>query len=207
MLTGQYLHNLPITNNSVSGGCASQEWQDGPEQNTFATYLKSQVKLDSGIEIGTGIKNKFRFLTSGIHNILRRQVSKSVWCGTVTRWHWACPTRMGWVERPQGELQVLQLHTLYQWRGRKAWGWLWEWLSHGCYWEKSSGISWQFGRWSLFSFTWSQATLFVILTISKQIRHRSWWCWALLQHIFHSPQPLSIWMSSMMRRHHELQVS
>ena len=44
MLTGQYLHNLPITNNSVSGGCASQEWQDGPEQSTFATYLKSQVK-------------------------------------------------------------------------------------------------------------------------------------------------------------------
>ena len=95
MLTGQYLHNLPITNNSVSGGCASQEWQDGPEQNTFATYLKSQVKLDSGIEIGKEIQNKFRFLTSGVHNILRRQVLKSVWCGTVTRWHWACPTRMG----------------------------------------------------------------------------------------------------------------
>ncbi len=43
MLTGQYLHNLPVTNNSISGGCSSQEWQDGPEQSTFATYLKSQV--------------------------------------------------------------------------------------------------------------------------------------------------------------------
>ena len=40
ILTGKYLHNIPMTNNSVRGNCYGQAWQDGPEHNTFAVYAQ-----------------------------------------------------------------------------------------------------------------------------------------------------------------------
>lgn len=42
ILTGNYVHNHEAYNNSISGNCSSTTWQQGPEQNTFATQLKSQ---------------------------------------------------------------------------------------------------------------------------------------------------------------------
>lgn len=40
ILTGVYLHNHRVVNNSIDGNCSSAEWQSGPEKKAFATYLK-----------------------------------------------------------------------------------------------------------------------------------------------------------------------
>ncbi|XP_032223027.1 N-acetylglucosamine-6-sulfatase [Nematostella vectensis] len=40
ILTGMYVHNHKTLNNSVNGNCASKNWQQGPEKQTFNTYLK-----------------------------------------------------------------------------------------------------------------------------------------------------------------------
>ncbi|XP_076339126.1 N-acetylglucosamine-6-sulfatase-like isoform X2 [Tachypleus tridentatus] len=42
ILTGQYVHNHGVVNNSVSGNCSSQNWQASSEKKTFVTYLKQQ---------------------------------------------------------------------------------------------------------------------------------------------------------------------
>ncbi|XP_065351291.1 N-acetylglucosamine-6-sulfatase-like [Cloeon dipterum] len=43
ILTGRYLHNHRVLNNSISGGCASDKWREDFENNaTFATHLKKQ---------------------------------------------------------------------------------------------------------------------------------------------------------------------
>ena len=40
--TGKYIHNLGVYNNSGgSGGCASLDWQDGPEKDNVAYHLSS----------------------------------------------------------------------------------------------------------------------------------------------------------------------
>lgn len=39
ILTGQYVHNHYAVNNSLSGQCNGQRWQDGPEKKTFAAHL------------------------------------------------------------------------------------------------------------------------------------------------------------------------
>lgn len=41
ILTGRYLHNTGVTNNTIPGGCNSQAWREGLEQKSFATYLSS----------------------------------------------------------------------------------------------------------------------------------------------------------------------
>ncbi|CAG5115312.1 unnamed protein product [Candidula unifasciata] len=41
ILTGQYLHNHLVTNNSVTGNCSSVTWQKTSELNTFPTYLQA----------------------------------------------------------------------------------------------------------------------------------------------------------------------
>ncbi|XP_072026477.1 LOW QUALITY PROTEIN: N-acetylglucosamine-6-sulfatase-like [Amphiura filiformis] len=41
ILTGNYVHNHRAINNSIDGNCSSKAWQQGPEQNTFATHLKN----------------------------------------------------------------------------------------------------------------------------------------------------------------------
>jgi len=41
ILTGRYLHNTGVKNNTVTGGCSSQEWRQGPERKSFAFHLKS----------------------------------------------------------------------------------------------------------------------------------------------------------------------
>jgi len=41
ILTGRYLHNTEVRNNSVAGGCNDQKWRDGLEGKTFATHLKN----------------------------------------------------------------------------------------------------------------------------------------------------------------------
>jgi len=40
ILTGRYLHNTEVRNNSVEGGCNDQKWREGMEGKTFATHLK-----------------------------------------------------------------------------------------------------------------------------------------------------------------------
>ncbi|XP_051174847.1 N-acetylglucosamine-6-sulfatase-like [Leptopilina boulardi] len=42
ILTGRYQHNHGVVNNSISGGCNSHEWQDGPEKDTFAVHLNKK---------------------------------------------------------------------------------------------------------------------------------------------------------------------
>jgi len=41
ILTGRYLHNTEVRNNSVAGGCNDQKWREGMEGKTFATHLKN----------------------------------------------------------------------------------------------------------------------------------------------------------------------
>jgi len=40
ILTGRYLHNTGVRNNTVAGGCSSSEWRDGLEGQTFAAKLQ-----------------------------------------------------------------------------------------------------------------------------------------------------------------------
>lgn len=40
ILTGRYVHNVGVFNNSLSGGCSSQHWQRGPERGAFAVDLQ-----------------------------------------------------------------------------------------------------------------------------------------------------------------------
>merc|ERR1712013_168130 len=40
ILTGRYLHNTGVRNNTVSGGCSSSEWREGLETQTFAAKLQ-----------------------------------------------------------------------------------------------------------------------------------------------------------------------
>ena len=42
ILTGKYVHNHHVINNTVSGNCSSQHWRQGPERRTMATYLQSE---------------------------------------------------------------------------------------------------------------------------------------------------------------------
>jgi len=40
ILTGRYLHNTEVRNNSVQGGCNDNKWREGMEGKTFASHLK-----------------------------------------------------------------------------------------------------------------------------------------------------------------------
>merc|ERR1719481_756324 len=40
ILTGRYMHNTGVKNNTVSGGCNGDKWRDDLELKTFATRLK-----------------------------------------------------------------------------------------------------------------------------------------------------------------------
>ncbi|KAL1477519.1 hypothetical protein MTO96_035667 [Rhipicephalus appendiculatus] len=40
ILTGRYVHNVGVFNNSLFGGCSSQHWQRGPERSAFAVDLQ-----------------------------------------------------------------------------------------------------------------------------------------------------------------------
>jgi len=40
ILTGRYLHNTEVRNNSVAGGCNDQKWREGLERKTFAAHLQ-----------------------------------------------------------------------------------------------------------------------------------------------------------------------
>lgn len=41
ILTGRYIHNIRIWNNSIAGNCNSKKWQRWPERHTFAVHLKN----------------------------------------------------------------------------------------------------------------------------------------------------------------------
>eukprot|EP01103_Thecamoeba_quadrilineata_P019769 TRINITY_DN8164_c0_g1_i1.p1 TRINITY_DN8164_c0_g1~~TRINITY_DN8164_c0_g1_i1.p1 ORF type:complete len:546 (+),score=102.31 TRINITY_DN8164_c0_g1_i1:152-1639(+) len=41
ILTGKYLHNTRVINDSVSGNCSSQDWKHGLEHSTIGTYLQN----------------------------------------------------------------------------------------------------------------------------------------------------------------------
>ena len=45
LLPGLYQHNTAVVNNSISGNCASEIWQNGPERKTFGNYLKQDGYL------------------------------------------------------------------------------------------------------------------------------------------------------------------
>lgn len=38
-LSGRYIHNIPVLNNSIEGNCSSRGWQTGAELQAFAPYL------------------------------------------------------------------------------------------------------------------------------------------------------------------------
>ena len=42
IFTGRYVHNHKAVNNSVSGNCSSQAWQQTQERTAFPTLLKAQ---------------------------------------------------------------------------------------------------------------------------------------------------------------------
>ena len=39
-VTGRYIHNLGVHNNSVAGNCSGKKWQQGPETRGVATFLQ-----------------------------------------------------------------------------------------------------------------------------------------------------------------------
>ena len=41
ILTGKYVHNHHVINNTVSGNCSSPLWQQTAERRTMATFLKA----------------------------------------------------------------------------------------------------------------------------------------------------------------------
>ncbi|XP_057380419.1 N-acetylglucosamine-6-sulfatase-like isoform X1 [Daphnia carinata] len=41
ILTGKYVHNHRVINNTATGNCSSRQWQDGEEHKTMATYLQA----------------------------------------------------------------------------------------------------------------------------------------------------------------------
>jgi N-acetylglucosamine-6-sulfatase len=40
ILTGKYLHNIRVVNNSMSGNCNGQDWRDTSEKRTFAVHAR-----------------------------------------------------------------------------------------------------------------------------------------------------------------------
>ncbi len=40
LLTGLHQHNHGVVNNSISGDCSGETWRQGPERESFASYLK-----------------------------------------------------------------------------------------------------------------------------------------------------------------------
>lgn len=47
ILTGKYLHNVQVRNNSISGNCSSLSWQKDHEPYTIANILKSQKNYNT----------------------------------------------------------------------------------------------------------------------------------------------------------------
>ncbi|XP_058808699.1 N-acetylglucosamine-6-sulfatase-like [Phymastichus coffea] len=47
ILTGRYQHNHRTFNNSIAGGCNSDEWRNIHEKNTFAAVLKQQMRYNT----------------------------------------------------------------------------------------------------------------------------------------------------------------
>ncbi|XP_035391424.1 glucosamine (N-acetyl)-6-sulfatase (Sanfilippo disease IIID), b isoform X2 [Electrophorus electricus] len=43
ILSGRYVHNHMVHNNSLSGNCSSKAWQAGPETQAFPVYLSKQL--------------------------------------------------------------------------------------------------------------------------------------------------------------------
>ena len=41
MLTGRYIHNIPMTNNSISGNCAGKAWAAGPERQSIGVLMQA----------------------------------------------------------------------------------------------------------------------------------------------------------------------
>mmetsp|Transcript_1016 Transcript_1016/g.3772 ORF Transcript_1016/g.3772 Transcript_1016/m.3772 type:complete len:188 (-) Transcript_1016:46-609(-) len=42
LITGKHAHNVPITNNTIAGGCSSRQWQESAEKDTMATRLRAR---------------------------------------------------------------------------------------------------------------------------------------------------------------------
>eukprot|EP00054_Salpingoeca_dolichothecata_P020402 m.128621 g.128621 ORF g.128621 m.128621 type:complete len:506 (+) comp23599_c0_seq1:2-1519(+) len=48
LVTGRYIHNIPMTNNSIAGNCSSLEFQAGAEKLGIPTYLPDYRSLYAG---------------------------------------------------------------------------------------------------------------------------------------------------------------
>jgi len=42
MLSGRYIHNVPMTNNSLAGNCAGEAWVAGPEKESIGVLMQEQ---------------------------------------------------------------------------------------------------------------------------------------------------------------------
>ncbi|XP_074642046.1 N-acetylglucosamine-6-sulfatase-like [Tubulanus polymorphus] len=42
ILTGRYIHNIPVFNNSIKGNCNGESWRQEAEKSAFITHLKNQ---------------------------------------------------------------------------------------------------------------------------------------------------------------------
>ncbi|GMH71168.1 hypothetical protein TrST_g11337 [Triparma strigata] len=77
--TGKYIHNLGVYNNSGgSGGCASLDWQDGPEKDNVAYHLSSLGVKSSFAgkylnNYGLGSNNNSAFAMPGCMNVTRNR--------------------------------------------------------------------------------------------------------------------------------------
>ena len=40
MLTGRYIHNVPMTNNSIEGNCSGPAWNAGPEKQSAGVLMQ-----------------------------------------------------------------------------------------------------------------------------------------------------------------------
>ena len=77
--TGKYIHNLGVHNNSGgSGGCASLDWQEGPERDNIAHHLSSLGVKSSFAgkylnNYGLGSNNNSAFAMPGCMNVTRNR--------------------------------------------------------------------------------------------------------------------------------------
>ena len=58
LLSGMYAHNHGVINNSVSGGCSSQQWREKWEKLTIANLLPEYKTFFSGVYLDEYGKNE-----------------------------------------------------------------------------------------------------------------------------------------------------
>ena len=125
MLTGRYIHNIPMTNNTLSGNCASVAWREGAEKESIGVRMQRLGYMTLCVIIlhpclrvycNPDLETPVQFSSPQ----LWWQIPQPIWdgCG---RGSIRCPTGMGRMARLGRELKVLQLHALHQWCCGRSW--------------------------------------------------------------------------------------